>query len=316
MSEAEEKSTQGSPPVLQVMRTRIAANLQSGELEHGDRLPSVREVAEELDADPRTVLSAYQQLVEEGLVEVRSRSGVFATGAFTAAGNALAVPRRWMLETLLGAVQRDIPPLWLVEQIKNALGSRRVRAAILECNDDQCHSMREELKTYFGLDVITTSLDSVASSVLPPELRDVDLLISAGHDKIVARVAASMHKPYVITRVRPALVNRLSRLLARGPLYFLVSDPRFRTKMRRLTAPMAHSENLHVLVVGQDDLRVIPSGAPTYVMRSAKSSLAPESHKGREIPPQRIFSEETAREILSHILELSGAASSESASPH
>lgn len=305
MIERPEVFVDGNPSVLQLLRRRIARALHSGELEHGDRLPSVREVSDELGSDPRTVLAAYQQLVEEGLVEIRSRSGVFATGALSPGGSALGVPRRWMVDTLLGAIERDIPISWLAEHVRSALVTRRARAAVLECNDDQMISMREELSVYFGLDVIAIPLDSLAPGRMPRELQTVDFLVSAGHGEIVGRVAAELGKPYVITRVRPALINRLSRLLGRGAVYILVADPRFGAKMRRLVAPMPRSENLHVLLVDQDDLRVIPVGAPTYVMRGVQPSLARRRHRGREIPPQRVFAEESIREILSQILALS-----------
>jgi GntR family transcriptional regulator len=293
------------PSVLQLLRLRIARDLKTGELEHGDRLPSVREVGDELGVDPRTVLAAYQQLVEEGLVEIRSRSGVFATGAFAITGSALGVPRRWMLDTLVGAIERDIPASWLTDQVRSVLVSKHARVALLECNDDQLVSMREELKLYFGLDVVAYSLDSIAGGAMPSELGGVDFLVSAGHAEIVARVAAKVNKPFVITQVRPALLNRLSRLLSRGAVYFLVADSRFGVKMRRLVAPMPRSENLHVLIVGQDDLGVIPEGAPTYVMRSVQPALAKLRHRGRESPPQRIFAEKTIREILSRMLDSS-----------
>jgi len=312
---ADERLEDGGLSVLQLLRNRIASDLRSGKAEHGDRLPSVREVADELSADARTVSSAYQQLMEEGLVEIRARSGVFATGQLSAKGSALDVPRRWMREILLGAIERDIPAIWLAEHVRSSLVTKRKRVALLECNDDQLVSMREELSIYFGLDVIPLPLESVSSDRVLQVLEGVDFLVSAGHSHVVARVAARARKPYVITIVRPALVNRLSRLLARGPVYFLVSDPRFGDKLRRLVAPMPLSENLHVLVVDRDDLRVIPNGAPTYVMRSAQSSLATKQHRGREISPQRVFAEETGREILAQILGLSEGKNQSAISP-
>lgn len=305
MSETRQKPKSRPQAILYVMRNRIVQDLLSGALEHGDRLQSVREVSEELGADPRVVLDAYRTLLEEGIVEIRSRSGVFVTGAHFPTLSVATFPRRWMLETMLGAIERDIPPIWLVEQIRGALLTRRSRAAVIECNTDQLESMREELAMYFEMEVVAIPLDVAASPAGSMELANVDLLISAAHEDIIARIASAVQKPYVITRVRPALVRRLSRLLARGPFYFLVVDPRFGAKMRRLIAPLARSENFHVLVVDRDDLRVIPPGAPTYVMHSALSRLDSNSHLGRQISPQRIFSEETSREILSRILELS-----------
>lgn len=315
MSKRPQERTNNPSAVLHVLRKRIVEAVMSGVLEHGDRLQSVREVSEELGAHPRVVLGAYQTLVEEGIVEVRSRSGVFATGAHSPTQSASTVPRRWMLEIMLGAIARDIPPLWLGERIRAALLEHRTRAAVIECNADQLESMSKELATYFELEVVSVPLDVADSPAGPRELANVDLIISAAHEDVISRIASTVQKPYVITSVRPALMRRLSRLLARGPFYFLVVDPRFAAKMRRLVAPMIRSENFHVLVVDRDDLRVIPAGAPTYVMRSALPRLDSNPHLGRQISPHRIFSEETSREILLRILELSSATDAFERSP-
>lgn len=304
MPQNDEMDAYGSRWVVHVLRERITRLLATGELEHGDRLPSLRETARELDTDPRAVHAAYQELADERLIEIRARSGVFVIRTSAPRDGVQVVPRRWMLDTLLGAIERDIPPLKFAERIL-AMTSRRPRAAVLECNDDQLDSMCAELGAYFGMEALAVSLDSIAQPKVMRDLDAVDLLVSAGHADVIAQVAADIGKPYLITSVRPSLVNRLTRLLGRGPVYFLVTDPRFGVKMRRLIAPMARSENFHVLVVDQDDLRVIPPGAPTYVMRSARSRLQGKAHVGREIPPERIFSEETSREILSRILDMS-----------
>ena len=285
------------------MRERIVTDLSSGAVEHGDRLPSVRQLGEQLNVDPRLILGAYERLAEEGLVEIRPRSGVFVTTKPTSADKTSALPRRWILETLVGAVERDIPFDQLGECLRSYVGARQLRAAVLECNLDQLHSMRFELETYFGFTVTTVDLDEVRLDSSSRTLQGVDLLVSAGHDDLVTRVGSRLSKPHVITRVRPAIIARLERLLARGPVYFLVVDRRFESKMRGLVAPMAGSENFHVLAVN-DDLGVIPAGAPTYVMRSAHGHLQSGQLRGRMIAPLRIFAESTARELLAYSLEL------------
>ena len=53
-----------------------------GVLKEGDPLPSVRNVAAEYRVNPLTVLKAYQELVDEELVEKRRGLGMFVkTGA-------------------------------------------------------------------------------------------------------------------------------------------------------------------------------------------------------------------------------------------
>ena len=48
-----------------------------GLLKEGDPLPSVRTVATDYRVNPLTVLKAYQQLVDEELVEMRRGRGMF-----------------------------------------------------------------------------------------------------------------------------------------------------------------------------------------------------------------------------------------------
>src|SRR5690606_24091301 len=56
-----------------------------GVLKEGEPLPSVRQVAAEYRLNPLTVLKAYQQLADEGLVEKRRGLGMFvAPGAGSA----------------------------------------------------------------------------------------------------------------------------------------------------------------------------------------------------------------------------------------
>jgi GntR family transcriptional regulator len=50
---------------------------ESGALQDGDQLPSIRTLAEDLLISPNTVAKAYAELSHEGLVELRQGSGAF-----------------------------------------------------------------------------------------------------------------------------------------------------------------------------------------------------------------------------------------------
>jgi GntR family transcriptional regulator len=64
-------------PIYRQLRDRVVAMMLDGVLQEGDPLPSVRNVAAEYRVNPLTVLKAYQELVDEELVEKRRGLGMF-----------------------------------------------------------------------------------------------------------------------------------------------------------------------------------------------------------------------------------------------
>ena len=66
-----------SQPIYRQLRDRVVAMILDGVLREGDPLPSVRNVAAEYRVNPLTVLKAYQELVDEELVETRRGRGMF-----------------------------------------------------------------------------------------------------------------------------------------------------------------------------------------------------------------------------------------------
>src|SRR5436853_4806798 len=64
-------------PIYRQLRDRVVAMMLDGVLNEGDPLPSVRNVAAEYRLNPITVLKAYQELVDEQLVEKRRGVGMF-----------------------------------------------------------------------------------------------------------------------------------------------------------------------------------------------------------------------------------------------
>ena len=64
-------------PIYRQLRDRVVHMILDGVLKEGDALPSVRNVAAEYRVNPLTVLKAYQELVDEELVEKRRGLGMF-----------------------------------------------------------------------------------------------------------------------------------------------------------------------------------------------------------------------------------------------
>lgn len=66
-------------PIYRQLKEKVVAMMLDGELKPGDALPSVRTVAADYQLNPITVSRAYQELVDEGLVEKRRGLGMFVT---------------------------------------------------------------------------------------------------------------------------------------------------------------------------------------------------------------------------------------------
>jgi len=64
-------------PIYHQLHERVVAMILDGVLNEGDALPSVRTVAAEYRINHLTVLKAYQQLVDEQLVEMKRGRGMF-----------------------------------------------------------------------------------------------------------------------------------------------------------------------------------------------------------------------------------------------
>jgi GntR family transcriptional regulator len=116
-----------SQPIYRQLRDRVVAMMLDGVLKEGDPLPSVRTVAAQYRINHLTVLKAYQQLVDEGLVETRRGLGMFIKdGAFTLL---LRVERQRFLQEEWPMVCATIQRLGLkVEDLFDAEQSKSAKA--------------------------------------------------------------------------------------------------------------------------------------------------------------------------------------------
>ncbi len=98
-------------PIYRQIVDQVADQIACGRLRVGDRLPSVRELAQALPANQNTVLKAYEILEHDGLIARRHGDGTFVTSR---ASGLDGPARRAVLGDLLGEVARkavlfDVP---------------------------------------------------------------------------------------------------------------------------------------------------------------------------------------------------------------
>ena len=64
-------------PIYRQLKEKVLEMILDGDLKAGDALPSVRQVAAEYQLNPITVSKAYQELVDDNLVEKRRGIGMY-----------------------------------------------------------------------------------------------------------------------------------------------------------------------------------------------------------------------------------------------
>lgn len=132
-------------PIYRQLRDRVVEMILDGVLKEGDPLPSVRNVSAEYRVNPLTILKAYQQLVDEDLVEKRRGLGMFVR---TGARNLLLQgERQKFLTELWPRISATIQRLGLTaEELLNGPGATHQRASSKDQPDDGPTPQKKEVR--------------------------------------------------------------------------------------------------------------------------------------------------------------------------
>jgi GntR family transcriptional regulator len=99
-------------PLFRQIASQVRAAIGAGRLAPGDRLPTGRELADALGVNMHTVLRAYAELRDEGLVEMRRRRGVIVRAAADGRARVVAAVRAVAEEARRqGLSRRDVAKL-------------------------------------------------------------------------------------------------------------------------------------------------------------------------------------------------------------
>lgn len=70
-----------SQPIYEQILEQMSAAIVRGEIGLGEKIPSVRDLAQSLKVTPNTVMHAYQEMDRRGLTETRRGQGTFITSS-------------------------------------------------------------------------------------------------------------------------------------------------------------------------------------------------------------------------------------------
>jgi GntR family transcriptional regulator len=116
-------------PMYRQIADGIKNLIASGKLAEGQALPSVRQMAADLNVNLNTIATAYRALEDEGLISIRHGFGACVTSRRTQSASAKDL-RRLMRGVLTQMVLAGMP-----------------RGAILEAVTDELHDLKKGMKS-------------------------------------------------------------------------------------------------------------------------------------------------------------------------
>jgi GntR family transcriptional regulator len=106
-------------PLFEQIAFGVKEAVARGELAPGAKLPSVRELAQELSINPNTVVRAYEALERDGVVTRRQGAGCFVTGRASSLNG--REKRRQLVDLALRTVTEGYHLGFSAEDIKGAI---------------------------------------------------------------------------------------------------------------------------------------------------------------------------------------------------
>ena len=112
-----------SRPIIRQVIEQIQWQIVGGRIKPGDRLPSIRELAKQLEVNPTTVTRIYSELAAAGVVVLRQGQGAFVAETST------------RLQRSADEVQRRMSELartLVIEGLKQGLSKREIDEIVAE----------------------------------------------------------------------------------------------------------------------------------------------------------------------------------------
>ena len=271
------------------LRGLIEYGIACGELLPGARLPSVRELADELGVTPMTVSQVYRELKDGGLIEARTGLGTFVSD-----NGAPAVdldPRLAALQRRLDGVIEDALALGLgpgeLATMIAARFSRRSQARgaarrivmvglFDEATRDYAHAIAERLDGLAA--VVSTTVDALDRAGARALCEDADLVVTFANQRraVAARLPAAdvttiSFIPAEETRRALAGIDPLAQLgvISLVPEFLSIMKRgvhRFAPHVRSMRAAVVDTEALDG-VLSWSDVVVIATGAESIAQR-------------------------------------------------
>lgn len=287
------------------LRRRVLGLLHAGRIGPGDRLPSIRQIAQEQNIDHRAVAGAYRALEREGLVQIRRGAGVYVAEREESPEGVLPETARWIAGILLDGWEHRLSRSEMGDLMNRCTSP--LRCACLESNEDHMVALCAELEEDFSLEPARVQIapEAAAEDVALESLGDADLVVTTVfHANLARDLAARTAKPIVVVTFHPEFTAEIDRRLREGPITAVFVDPRFADRAKSYFAVTQHRERVRFVPVDRvGDEEIDLASEDVMVTRAARRRLGMEDFHLLP-PPPPVISAESAGELYNVIARL------------
>ena len=149
--------------IVDQLRERIVTGIFLGSWQPGERLPSIRDVAEAESVDRKTAAAAYRRLEEEGLVRVRARSGVYLrTDAAPGQSSPLErLHRRWLRNTYEGGRELGLDTGTMLRLLESIASIEQTAVPVVESDPAMATLIADELQQRARLNAVPAAANEL-----------------------------------------------------------------------------------------------------------------------------------------------------------
>ncbi len=218
--------------IVDQLRDRIVSGLYLGRWAPGERLPSIRDVADAENVDRKTAAAAYRRLQMEGLVRVRPRSGVYLRGTEPerSAGPLERLHRRWLENAYEGARAIGLDTATMSKLIQAVAQVEHQRIPVLEQDGTQAEAIAGEIGERLGVNAVPVSLREVDAS--DPVLSSAPFLITTPYHGTEVRRLAGQRQVVEVSCARE-VVEEMHRRASAGRLLIVAPSAEAAERLRR-----------------------------------------------------------------------------------
>jgi GntR family transcriptional regulator len=278
------------------LREQLKFLILNGELLPGSRLPAARQLAGFLRINRNTVLRAYQDLVQEGLIDCRQGRGCVVAERPASAAPSISAPLLGIVDRALEqAGELGVDPgafatlVYARSRQRQDVPVKR-RLAFVECEPTIAAQLACAIQDKLGVEVIPLTLSDLEQSTAAAEalLREVHIVATTFfHVQEVRRLLAKSGKEVVALGVKPHLENLIQIAgLPKGTPVALVCVSECCAVDLQQSLEGAGIKGLKPVLGGVDDLHKLAAILPGLPVVIASDFVAdrvrPLLHPGQE----------------------------------